>query len=252
MLLPHQKRLQSHLQTMTFPFYIYWGMGSGKTIAGCVCMQLLADGQSALILSDKTTVEQWKTEVDRLLTCNHLDYQRITVDVYHYEALDHETGPTPRKYAMVIVDEAHRFRNAWEKESKRMLSWMARINQSPRVVYLSGTPIVHDAAIESLALTHMMRSADLSGRISYYDPRADDKKAHFYAAIEDRVVGCPMSWAQCFVYNYAEPQANVHHSPGGGRSTANAPDIAAQHIQHAAPFALQLPIPRCTGSLAKV
>lgn len=210
-LLPHQKRLQRHLPAMRFPFFVYWGMGSGKTIAGCVCMQLLEDGQSALVLCDKTTVEQWKVEVGRLLMCNHADYKRIAVDVHHYEALDHATGPAPKKYAMVIVDEAHRFRNAWEKESKRMLSWMARIHQSPRVVYLSGTPIVHDAVVESLAFQEMMGGEDFRGRISYYDPRADEKKAHFYAAIEDRVVGCPMTWAQCFVYMQSRKQTFTLH-----------------------------------------
>ena len=58
---------------------------------------------------------------------------------------------------MCIVDEAHRFRNAWVMKSDRMLSWMARIHQCVKVVFMSGTPIVHDADIEMDAFHKMMK-----------------------------------------------------------------------------------------------
>lgn len=194
---PHQKRLQRELR---YPFYIYWGMGSGKTFGGIVCMQQLRDGKKALVICDKSTVEQWCNEIRRMFGCNAADFRRISVCVQHYEYMDDVLGAEPRSFDMVIVDEAHRFRNAWAKQSVRMLGWMARLKRCSRVIYMSGTPIVHDASVELEAFRQMMGDADLHGRISYYDPRTDVKKARFYASVVDHVVACPMSWAQCFQY----------------------------------------------------
>ena len=145
---PHQKRLRAHLPHMRFPFYIYWGMGSGKTLGGLVTLMALRDGQTALVVCDKSVKEQWEAETRRFFGCNPDDFADVRVRVEHYEHLDDEHGAVPKRFDLVIVDEAHRFRNAWHKESTRMLSWIARINQCPRVVYMSGTPIVHDAAVE--------------------------------------------------------------------------------------------------------
>ena len=197
---PHQKRLQKYLPLMPSPFYIYWGMGSGKTIGGCVCMQALHDDQTCLVLCDKSTVEQWVNETKRFLGCNISDFKRIRVCIQHYEALDDVNGQSPAQFEMVVVDEAHRFRNAWDKGSKRMLGWMTRIHECPRVVFMSGTPIVHDVAIERPALEQMMSTSDLRGRISHYDPRGDEKRIHNYATTDDAVVVCYMTWAQCFRY----------------------------------------------------
>lgn len=197
---PHQKRIQKLLPRMQFPFYLYWGMGSGKTIGGCVCMQKLGDGDRALVLCDKSTVEQWRHEVQRMFGCNTAEYARIAACVQHYEYMDDANGKQPRHFQMVIVDEAHRFRNAWDRASTRMLSWMARIHECPQVVFLSGTPIVHDAIVEEAALRRMMRTDDLTDRISHYDPRTDPKKKHHYARVEHEVVSCPMSWSQTFLY----------------------------------------------------
>lgn len=200
---PHQKRLSTH-EPFRYPFYVYWGMGSGKTIGGIACMQRLGDGENALVVCDKSVVEQWVCEIRRLFGCNGSDFARIRVCVQHYEHLDDANGARPADFQMVIVDEAHRFRNAWEKESKRMLSWMARIKTCPRVVFMSGTPIVHDAAVEYASLCKMMDAAEdddgLEGRVSYYNPREDLKRSARYARVVDEVVACPMSWAQCFRY----------------------------------------------------
>lgn len=210
---PHQKLLQRHVPTMRFPFYIYWGMGSGKTIGGCVCMQRLGDGESCLVLCDKSTVHQWVREVQRMLTRNASDFADIRVRVEHYEAMEHADGPRPERFAMVILDEAHRFRNAWEKQSARMLRWMRQIRAAPAVVYMSGTPIVHDGASELRALRNMM-GEDMRGRISHYSPRDDSKRCHHYARTTDTVVRCPMSWAQCFSYLQSRKQTFSLHLEG--------------------------------------
>mgnify|MGYP006138555667 CR=1 FL=1 len=198
---PHQKRLKAELSQMRFPFYVYWGMGSGKTLGGLVCLTSLRDGEKALVVCDKSIKEQWLGEVRRFFGCNYDDFADIGVRVEHYEHLDDENGAIPKQYSMVIVDEAHRFRNAWHKESARMLGWIARIKQCARVVYMSGTPIVHNAEVELHAFRAMMgEQSPLDGRISFYDPRDDAKREHHYAKVVDEVVRSPMSWAQCFKY----------------------------------------------------
>lgn len=198
---PHQKKLKRELPHMRFPFYIYWGMGSGKTFGGVSCFSSLNDGEKGLVLCDKSVKEQWISEVKRFLGCNCDDFCDIRVCVEHYEHLDDEEGANPKDFAMIVVDEAHRFRNAWHKESARMLSWMHRIHQCPRVVFMSGTPIVHNADTETHAFEMMMGEATpLQSRISFYNPRDDVKHAHHYATVVDEIVRCPMSWAQCFKY----------------------------------------------------
>ena len=57
-----------------------------------------------------------------------------------------------------------------------MLSWVARIHACPRVVLLSGTPIVHDAD-ELAAFLNLMHASKLEGvrAVSFYDPRDGDR-----------------------------------------------------------------------------
>ena len=216
---PHQSRLVTH-EPFRYPFYIFWGMGSGKTIGGIACLRRLHPGQKALVLCDKSVVEQWVDEIKRVFGCNTSEYARLRVCVQHFEYLDDASGMSPRSFDMVLVDEAHRFRNAWDKESRRMLGWMARIRECPRVIYMSGTPIVHDADIEMRAFECMMTTddgeRDFARRISFYDPRDDAKRAMRYATVENHIVKCEMSWAQCFKYLVSRRQTFSIHLDGEG------------------------------------
>tara|TARA_B100000482_G_C12611723_1_gene299291 strand:- start:937 stop:2388 length:1452 start_codon:yes stop_codon:yes gene_type:complete len=201
-LLPHQKHLVSRISDDLFPIYICWGMGSGKTIGACMCMSILPEYSKVLIICDKSTVLQWKSEVQKLLIKNHTNFNALHIDLIHYEYLEQENAPDPSKYSMTIVDESHRFRNAWSRESHRMLNWMFNIQKCKRVIYLSGTPIVHNAADERKAFDNMMfaEKKDLKGRIFFYDPRYDPKSEKKYPKKSEENIECPMSWSQCFLY----------------------------------------------------
>ena len=213
-LLPHQKHLLEHLSVDKFPIYICWSMGSGKTIGACMCMSILPIRSRALIICDKSTVTQWKLEAEKILHRNHLWFQDITVDIIHYEFLDREESPIPKMYAMVIVDESHRFRNAWSKESQRMMHWMRMIHECSKVIFLSGTPIVHDAQTEFKAFRIMMKHPDLHGRVFFYDPRTDQTSKSKYPSVVEMQVPCEMSWAQCFVYMQNKKQKFTLHLNG--------------------------------------
>lgn len=202
-LLPHQKRLLQQLKDERYPIYICWSMGSGKTIGSSMCLSKVPNSGKALIICDKSTVTQWKNEVEKVLFRNNSEFNKITVHIVHYEYMEQDDCPKPRDYNMTIVDESHRFRNAWKKESTRMLHWMHMIHQCKRVIFLSGTPIVHDATVERNAFDVMMKvsaSNPLEGRVFFYDPRTDPKSGKKYPKLEEEDVKCCMSWAQCFVY----------------------------------------------------
>jgi superfamily II DNA or RNA helicase len=200
-LLPHQKKLVDHLkEDVTFPIYICWSMGSGKTIGAGMCMTSLEDKNKVLIICDKSTLTQWKNEISKILERNAASFPKLTVHIIHYEYLDQTDAPNPGHYNMTIVDESHRFRNAWSKNSNRMLHWMSQIHKCKKTIFLSGTPIIHDAIAEREALNNMMMNTDLKGRIFFYDPRNDLKSEKKYPKVKEVEVKCPMSWAQCFVY----------------------------------------------------
>ena len=209
-----------NLDDNQYPIYICWGMGSGKTIGACMCMKTLPDNSSALIICDKSTVIQWQSEVEKLLSRNASEFPNITINVIHYEYLEQDAAPMPKKYDMTIVDEAHRFRNAWSRESARMLHWIYLIQECRRVIYLSGTPIVHNATDERKAFDNLMGSKSLSKRVFFYNPRLDVKSERKYPKQEEITQQCYMTWAQCFMYMLNRKQEFVLQIEGesGARS----------------------------------
>lgn len=196
---PHQTRLSEKLRDAQFPLYLYWGMGSGKSIGGILTIAaFLEDGTKGLVICDKSVKTQWSGEVQKFF-----GDKTDRVVICHYEELDRDDAVDPRDYAVTVVDEAQRFRNAWHIQSQRMLHWVECIHRSPRVVFLSGTPLVHDPDVEMDAFRRLMRVSDdveLAGRVCFYDPRLDEKRIHHYAKVENELVECPMSWAQTFLY----------------------------------------------------
>lgn len=199
-LLPHQRRLQSKLPELEFPFFLYWGMGSGKTIGGCIFFQLLEHGDKGLVICDKSLVNQWKREIQRFLGKNNKHYNDVDIQLIHYEYLEKDEDLDLSQFKMIIVDEAHRFRNAWSRDSVRMLSWVDRIHLSDKVVFLSGTPIMNDAESEMKAFYKLMLTNNPQNKLFYYDPRADMKTKGSYASTDHLNEYCYMTWAQCFKY----------------------------------------------------
>lgn len=213
-LLPHQTHLLRNLSDEKFPIYICWSMGSGKTIGACMCMSILNSKSKILIICDKSTLIQWKLEVEKLFDRNCFHFKQLSVIIIHYEFLENENTPLPKNFEMVIVDESHRFRNAWSKESLRMINWMKMIHECPKIIFLSGTPIIHDPILERKAFDFMMKNTRLDGRVFFYDPREDPKSQKKYPKASESVVYCAMSWAQCFLYYQNKTQKFILHLHG--------------------------------------
>lgn len=117
------------------------------------------------MLCDKTIVEQWKAELLRVLGRNRDDYAVIEVDVHHYEALDVRTDRGRR---------STHSQSSNDRSSSRVLAWIAQIHACARVVFLSGTPIVHRADVELRAFQALMRAdaTPLEGRVSHFSQKA--------------------------------------------------------------------------------
>lgn len=207
-LMPHQSLLHKHATSgnMRFPFYLIWHMGSGKTFGACAAMSAASHARRGgpprvLVLCDKSIEGQWESAVKAFFDGNS-DAPRVTVR--RFQALNDDVRPA--RYDMCVVDEAHRFRNAFrddEFKAKEHGTWAGMILQNPRIIYLSGTPLVSDLENDVSAFKQMMQISDenpVTGRVSVYNPRDDAKKARFYAKERAQIVHCPMTWAQTLWY----------------------------------------------------
>jgi hypothetical protein len=129
--------------------------------------------------------------------------------VAHYEQLERGEA-VPKKFHLTIVDEAARYRNAFKKDSDddgprpELLHYeILKILECPRIVYLSGTPILANPKVERDAFLTMMRASasnPLKGRVSVYDPRADPSFMKRFAQREDHDIQVPMLWSQTLLY----------------------------------------------------
>ena len=65
---PHQIRLSQKLSTAQFPLYLYWGMGSGKSIGGILTIAAFLEENevnNGLVICDKSVKAQWASEVKK-------------------------------------------------------------------------------------------------------------------------------------------------------------------------------------------
>lgn len=219
---PHQQALRDRAvaDNLRYPFFLYWSMGSGKTYATCGVMESMVNVNNrqgrVLIMCDKTLEGQWKKAVETYFRGK----PSPRVVVQRYQMLNKEL--VPGKFDFCAVDEAHRFRNAFKSGADvpaEYASWIQQILKCPRVLFLSGTPLVSDAEIDMKGFRMMMQESaanPLAGRVSRYDPQEDDKrKACMYAeVVMHEPVKCHMLWSQCLLY-FLSQRSNFVLSFGG-------------------------------------
>lgn len=200
-LLPHQKQVHNLAKEgkLQDTVLLWWAMGSGKTLGSLLCTTAIPVSAAALVLCAKTITGQWESAIDRFVRSDHCVCKNITVK--HYNTLTTE-DVCPADFQMCIVDESHLFRNTFstsERAPKDLSYWIERILECPRIVYLTGTPIVSDPR-ELDTLHRMMRVSPknpLDGRVFHYVPARDSKR---YASTVMEVVECPMTYAQYMIY----------------------------------------------------
>lgn len=213
-LLPHQEALKQRAlaNDIQWPMYLIWQMGSGKTfgaLAVTYAPMRVDKPASVLVLCPLSLVGQWRGQIRRFMTSCAGPPPNVKITVAHYEQID-RAEVVPRRYDLVVVDEAARFRNAFKEEADEegqrpeVLHYEIRcILRCPRILYLSGTPILASARIERRAFDAMMRvspSCPPMRRVSVYDPRDDPEFQRRFATRRDTVVRVPMLWSQCLLY----------------------------------------------------
>lgn len=203
-LLPHQRTVYTLAQSNALPdaLLLWWGMGSGKTLGGLLCTSTPNAYNRVLVLCDKSLVGQWEKVVKWFRESKFCEAKHI--DVRHYQTLT-TSGVQPARYDLTIVDESHRFRNAFAPNGPAEYgAWIRAIMRCKRLVYLTGTPVVSDADVEMRALRTMLRvpagSAFAPHQISHYDPKEDARKKNCFARVEAHTVKVPATLAQALVY----------------------------------------------------
>ncbi len=203
-LLPNQRAVYTLAQADKLPnaLLLWWGMGSGKTLGGLLCTSTPGAYARVLVLCDKSLVGQWKSVVAWFKGSLYCEVKNI--DVLHYQTLT-TSGVKPAQYDVTVVDESHRFRNAFTRNGPaEYAAWIRNIMRCKRLVYLTGTPIVSDAVIEMAALRAMLRVGPSSGfapnQIFHYDPKQDVRKRTCFAIVNAETVHVPATLAQLLVY----------------------------------------------------
>lgn len=212
-LLPHQEAIKQRALSgdIEWPFYLIWEMGSGKTFGALASMYALSSiaNPRVLVVCPLTLVGQWKSQVQRFMSNCADAPPKARVTVAHYEQID-RGEVIPRSFDLTVVDEAARFRNAFkteeDEEGRRpeILHYeIMSILRCPRILYLSGTPILASPQIERRAFDTMMRvtpTKPAHRRVSIYDPREDPEFMRRFAKRNDIVVRVPMLWSQTLLY----------------------------------------------------
>ena len=203
--LAHQRQVYDLARNGNLPgtVLLWWAMGSGKTLGSLLCTAAVTKHCCVLVLCEKSIVGQWQQAIESFVKSQQCTCKNIAVK--HYQTLTTE-DVRPQTFDMCIVDECHIFRNAFSNEAKaptELPYWISQIGMCPRLVYLTGTPIVSDPEREMNALHRMMRvSKDnpLKDRIFYYAPMEHAAQARNYAETRQEVVRCPMTYAQYILY----------------------------------------------------
>jgi superfamily II DNA or RNA helicase len=147
-LLRHQKRIvEFMMNTRQRGIILFHSMGSGKTITSIAVARCLALGTQKVIVATPSSIQkQFEKEVKQM-GIHDVDFRVVT---HHHLAKHPEevTGDT-----VLVVDEAHNFRNSDGKLTQGALQAAAR---AAKVILASATPVVNhipDFAI-LLAMVH--------------------------------------------------------------------------------------------------
>jgi len=191
-----------------YKYFMYLKMGSGKTIA--VLMVLRDTPQKTVwVVCSNTLLGYWASEIEKMPQGSGSTQFKL-VGYTQFGKLAKENANLV-KGKVVIVDEAHHYRNF----SKPMEVEVTSINMAKNVFLLTGTPIVNDTDdlygfvrlmgydVEREDITpKFVEKIFKDGNITHYDPKLHDKEtfSENYPEVETRIVRVPMSCMQTFEY----------------------------------------------------
>lgn len=128
---------------------VYYGIGSGKTRLAIAAAELLIENKivnKAVVLTPATLRENFKKEMSRF------DISQIDFKVDSHESILGKNSKLNLEGKILIVDEAHQFRNFDSQKTQRLILLAAR---ATKIILLTGTPIVHEP-VDLMALSYLM------------------------------------------------------------------------------------------------
>lgn len=160
-------------------------VGLGKTVeAGMILSELVMRGlaQSVLILAPPSLVEQWQGELRRKFSLDFTSYDdpgfgkngwteqsRIIASIHTAKREPHKAAILSRKWDMIIVDEAHHFRN------RNTMTWkFAAEIRKQYILLLTATPVQNN--LEELFNLVTLLEPGLLSTSKQFQNRFVDKK----------------------------------------------------------------------------
>lgn len=160
-------------------YELYWSMGSGKTI-GALNMLSSMDPTpvNVLIVCSNTMIGHWVQEIRKTpQEAGETRFEIVGYTEFRRMVNTEAKNFVSRNYDVVIVDEAHNYRNL----TPAMLEDVLALRQARRLMLLTGTPIQNDISeVEGFlfllglrgneTLKEAEQTLKLSKSIFYYDP----------------------------------------------------------------------------------
>lgn len=203
-LMTHQKRaVKEFSEKNPSVFMLYWSMGSGKTLAA---LSMVSHYQKILIVCSNTMIGYWCGEIQKE-TLLIPQTKRQEFLVLGYTEFRKHGAENVRHFDVVIVDEAHQYRNLSPAMEQDVISLL----KSKKLILLTGTPIQNDVE-EMKGILKLLR---LSGKESvetaetillkqksvfYYNPLDFEKNAVFYPTVTYETQTVPMDIIQTAEY----------------------------------------------------
>lgn len=114
-------------------------MGLGKTVQAIGLINVYAP-KTVLIVCPKSVILNWHTELDRWLT--------VQADITVVNPEQMRKVPHSATFDMLIIDEAHLFKNPDSARTTRLKKIARRLNPGGHVLALTGTPLLNGRPLE--------------------------------------------------------------------------------------------------------
>jgi hypothetical protein len=191
------------------PYFVLWEYGTGKT-QGILRAIAQRPPRRLVVIGPKTILRQWSDTFEALPWGGDTQLEVLGNNEAHALAY---TNPRYFEDAVVVVDEAHYYRNMRDD----MVLAMNAISKANAVFLLSGSILIHDKR-EVRSIYHWLGRGDLfdadrmnerefekllEDNVFWYSPVAHESAAANARAFPEKrhhTVAVEMSWLQSFMY----------------------------------------------------
>ena len=152
------------------------GVGSGKTYIGLMLLErYLREGKRVLLIAPKSVAESvWNSQIERRFRSKYGRLLREHYDIKLHTDFSRQGGITAEDYDyfrrykdVIIIDEAHHFRNAGSNRGQRLME----LAKEKKVYLLTATPINNSLDDISNLINYFGQNSNHFARIGVHDFR---------------------------------------------------------------------------------